>query len=158
MNCIHCQSEAIVKNGTKTLETGQVLQQYLCNTCGRRFNERSGTPMARLRTPVTTVEMALNARHEGLGIRAVARVVGTSPSNITTWEERLSSHLPAWFPPAPEGGEFTTEGDELYTRVGENRIPSGKATPTAELTTKPYPPKPRRAGPLVSLNARVATG
>jgi hypothetical protein len=59
MNCIHCQSEAIVKNGTKTLKTGQVLQQYLCNTCGRRFNERSGTPMARLRTPVTTVEMAL---------------------------------------------------------------------------------------------------
>jgi hypothetical protein len=51
MNCIHCQSEAIVKNGTKTLKTGQVLQQYLCNTCGRRFNERSGTPMARLRAP-----------------------------------------------------------------------------------------------------------
>jgi transposase-like protein len=102
MNCIHCQSEAIVKNGTKTLKTGQVLQQYLCNTCGRRCNERSGTPMARLRAPVATVEMALNARHEGLGIRAVARVVGTSPSNITTWEERLSSHLPAWSPPAPE--------------------------------------------------------
>jgi hypothetical protein len=114
--------------------------------------------MARLRTPVTTVEMALNARHEGLGVRAVARVVGTSPSNITTWEERLSSHLPHWSPPVPEGGEVTIEGDELYTRVGENRIPSGKATPTAELTTKPYPPKPRRAGPLVSLNARVATG
>jgi transposase-like protein len=36
MNCIHCQSEAIVKNGTKTLKTGQVLQQYLCNTWGRR--------------------------------------------------------------------------------------------------------------------------
>jgi transposase-like protein len=124
MNCIHCQSEAIVKNGTKTLKTGQVLQQYLCNTCGRRFNERSGTPMARLRTPVTTIEMALNARHEGLGIRAVARVVGTSPSNITT---RLSSHLPAWSPPAPEGGEVTIEGDELYTRVGENLPPRSLA-------------------------------
>jgi hypothetical protein len=58
--------------------------------------------MARLRAPVATVEMALNARHEGLGVRAAARVVGTSPSNITTWEERLSSHLPAWSPPAPE--------------------------------------------------------
>jgi hypothetical protein len=112
--------------------------------------------MARLRAPVATVEMALNARHEGLGVRAAARVVGTSPSNITTWEERLSSHLAAWSPPAPEGGEVTIEGDELYTRVGENRIPSGKASPTAELTTKPSPPKPRRAGPLVSLNARVA--
>jgi transposase-like protein len=65
MNCIHCQSEAIVKNGTKTLKTGQVLQQYLCNTCGRRFNERSGTPMARLRAPVATVEMALNPATKG---------------------------------------------------------------------------------------------
>jgi hypothetical protein len=64
--------------------------------------------MARLRTPVTTVEMALNAR---------------SPSNITTWEERLSSHLPHWSPPAPEGGEVTIEGDELYTRMGENLPP-----------------------------------
>jgi transposase-like protein len=54
MSCIHCQSEAIVKNGTKTLKTGQVLQQYLCKTCVRRCNERSGTPMVRLRTPVTT--------------------------------------------------------------------------------------------------------
>ena len=79
--------------------------------------------MARLRTPVTTVEMALKARHEGLGIRAAARVVGTSPSRITTWEERLSSHLPAWSPPAPEGGEVTIEGDELYTRGGENLPP-----------------------------------
>jgi transposase-like protein len=108
MHCIHCQSEAIVKNGTKTLKTGQVLQQSLCKTCGRRFNERSGTPMARLHTPLTTVEMALNARHEGLGIRAVARVVGTSASSIITWEDRLSSHLPAWSPPAPEGGVVTS--------------------------------------------------
>jgi transposase-like protein len=54
MSCLHYQSEAIVKNGTKTLKTGQVLQQYLCKTCGRRRNERSGTPMVRLRTPVTT--------------------------------------------------------------------------------------------------------
>jgi transposase-like protein len=127
MNCIHCQSEAIVKNGTKTLKTGQVLQQYLCNTCGRRFNERSGTPMARLRAPVATVEMVLNARHEGLGVRAAARVVGTSPSNITTWEERLSSHQPALVPACPEGGEVTIEGDELYTRVGENLPPRSLA-------------------------------
>ncbi len=123
MHCIYCQSEEVVKNGSKTLKSDQVVQRYLCKTCGRRFNERSGTPMARLRTPAATVEMALNARGEGLGIRAAARVVGTSPSSISAWEERLSSHLPAWSPPAPEGGEVTIEGDELYTRVGENLPP-----------------------------------
>ena len=79
MNCVYCQSEQVVKNGSKTLKSNQVLQRDLCKPCGRRFNERSGTPMARLRTPAATVEMALNARHEGLGVRAAARVVGKSP-------------------------------------------------------------------------------
>lgn len=83
MKCVYCQSDQVVKNGTKTLKSNQVLQRYLCKACSRRFNDRSGTPMARLRTPVTTVEMALKARHEGLGVRAAGLVVGTSPSTIT---------------------------------------------------------------------------
>lgn len=123
MQCVHCDSEQVVKNGTKTLKTKQVLQRYLCNGCGRRFNERSGTPMAGLRTPVATVEMALKARNEGLGVRAAGRVVGKSPSQITLWEERISSRLPDWSPKAPPGGEVTVEGDEVYTRVGENLPP-----------------------------------
>ena len=88
-----CQSEKVVKNGTKTLKTNQVVQQYLCNDCHGRFNERSGTPMKRLRTPRETVEMALKVRNEGLGVRATGRVVGKSASRITAWEERLSKHL-----------------------------------------------------------------
>lgn len=123
MNCVYCNSEQVLKNGKKKLKSGPVVQRYLCKDCGRRFNERSGTPMARLRTPVATVEMALKARHEGLGVRAAGRVVGTSPSSITNWEERLSMQLSAFSPTALEGGEVTIEGDELYTRVGENLSP-----------------------------------
>lgn len=125
MKCVYCQSEQVVKNGTKTLKSNQVLQRYLCQACGRRFNERSGTPMARLRTPIATVEMAIKARHEGLGVRATGRIVGKSPSSITDWEERLSTRLSSWSPSAPEGGEVTLEGDELYTRVGKNLSPRG---------------------------------
>lgn len=123
MTCLYCGSEAIVKNGTKTLKTGQVRQGYKCNDCGRRFNEASGTPMARLRTPVEEIERAMKSRSEGLGIRATARVFGKSPSSITLWEERLSTHLEKWSPPAPRGGSVTIEGDEVYTRVGENLSP-----------------------------------
>lgn len=123
MKCVYCDSEQVVKNGTKTLKTTQVLQRYLCKECGRRFNERSGTPMAGLRTPVETVEMALKARNEGLGFRAAGRVVGKSPSRITAWEERLSRRLKDWSPNAPDGGDVTVEGDEVYTRVGENLPP-----------------------------------
>jgi transposase-like protein len=123
MNCIYCESEKVVKNGKNKLKTGQELQNYLCNDCGRRFNGRSGTPMARLRTPVETVEMAIKVRGEGLGVRATARVLGKAPSSITHWEERLSMQLAQWSPKAPKGEDVTIEGDEVYTRVGENRPP-----------------------------------
>jgi len=123
MQCIHCHRENVVKNGTQTLKTGQVVQSYRCKDCGRRFNERSGTPMARLRTPVETISMAINARTEGLGIRAAGRVLGKSPSSSIRWEERLSSQLSEWSPPAPADTDITIEGDEVYTRVGENLPP-----------------------------------
>jgi hypothetical protein len=67
--------------------------------------------------------MALKVRNEGLGVRATGRVVGKSASRITAWEERLSRQLKNWSPKAPTGGEVTLEGDEVYTRVGENLSP-----------------------------------
>jgi transposase-like protein len=30
MKCIHCSSERVVKNGTKTLKSQEVRQRYLC--------------------------------------------------------------------------------------------------------------------------------
>lgn len=62
MNFVHCQSKKVGKNGIKLLKSNNdVLQQYVCNHCVRRFNERTGTPMAGLRTSVELVEMALTA-------------------------------------------------------------------------------------------------
>jgi hypothetical protein len=61
--------------------------------------------MSRLRTPVAVIEMALNARGEGLGVRAAGRVVKKSASQVSVWEEKLSKHLLNYSPPAPEGGE-----------------------------------------------------
>jgi transposase-like protein len=123
MTCIYCESAKVVKNGTKKLKTGQVIQNYICRNCGQHFNERSGTPMARLRTDLNIVEMALKVRGEGLGIRATARILDKAPSSISSWEERLSTQLKSWSPQAPKNGEVTIEGDEVYTRVGENLPP-----------------------------------
>ena len=124
MQCIYCSNEQVIKYGTKTLKTGQVVQHYLCKACGRRFNERSGTPMARLRTPLATVSLAIKAGSEGLGIRATARVFDKAPNTIITWEEHLSAQLKDWSPPAPDSSDVTLEGDELYTKVKENLPPS----------------------------------
>jgi hypothetical protein len=59
MNCPHCQSGNITRNGLAHLQNGICVQRYRCLECGRRFNKRTGTPMARLHTPTAaTVSMA----------------------------------------------------------------------------------------------------
>ena len=79
--------------------------------------------MARLRTPSQVVEFALKNRSEGMGARATGRVFNQSHTTVLRWEERLAEFTDAWSPPAPEGSDVTLEGDEVYTRVGENLPP-----------------------------------
>jgi hypothetical protein len=79
--------------------------------------------MARLRAPSSVVATALNSRTEGMGARAAGRTFGKSHSTILRWEERLANQVNQWSPPAPGNREVTLEGDEVYTRVGENRPP-----------------------------------
>jgi len=121
--CPHCQSTAVVKNGHRPHQDGSQVQNYRCKPCGKQFNERIGTPMFRLHTPLSTVTLALKMRSEGMGIRASGRVLGKSHSNIIRWEKRLAAQANAWSPPAPESADLPLEGDELYTRVGENLPP-----------------------------------
>jgi transposase-like protein len=123
MNCPHCQGQQVVKRGFDTLQDGTQLQRYRCPECGKRFNERTGTSMSRLRTPSGVVSFALNARTEGMGVRATGRTFGKSHTTIMGWEQRLANQIGEWSPPAPEGAEVTIEGDEVYTRVGENLPP-----------------------------------
>lgn len=123
MSCPHCQSASVVKNGTYGLKDGRQVQHYLCKDCGKRFSDKTGTPVARLRTPSTLVSIALKMRAEGMGVRASSRVLDMSHSTILRWEARIAAQADQWSPPAPEGGDVTLEHDELYTRVGENRPP-----------------------------------
>ena len=123
MICPHCQSEQTVKNGRAQLQDQTFRQRYLCQACGKRFNEHTNTPMARLRTPASIVSAALNVRTEGLGLRATGRSFGKSHRTIIRWEHRLASQASQWSPPAPAQADVTLEGDEVYTRVGENLPP-----------------------------------
>ena len=81
--------------------------------------------MSRLRTPASVVSLALNMRSEGMGIRASGRVLEKSHVSIMRWEQKLAEHSQPWSPSAPAGGDVTIEGDEVYTRVGENLSPLG---------------------------------
>jgi hypothetical protein len=79
--------------------------------------------MSRLRSTPESLSLALNVRTEGLGLRATGRVLGKSHATIIRWEQRWAAQVESWSPPAPAGGDVTLEGDEVYTRVGENLPP-----------------------------------
>jgi transposase-like protein len=83
------------------------MQNYLCKSCSKRFSERTGTPMARLRTPTSTVSIALKMRSEGMGVRASGRVLDKSHSTILRWQQRVAQQEVEWSPAAPEGGDVT---------------------------------------------------
>jgi hypothetical protein len=82
--------------------------------------------MARLRTPAMMVSMAIRARTEGMGVRATGRVLEKSHATIIRWEQRLAAQVEKWSPTTPSGAEITIEGDEVYTRGGENLSPHSK--------------------------------
>ncbi len=123
MNCPTCQSQNVVKNGTTRRQDNSVVQKYQCKACKRQLNERTGTAMSRLRTPSLCAGAALNVRPEGLGIRATGGSFGKSHSTVLRWEQRLAQQTTRWSPPALDGSDVTLEGDEVYTRVGENLPP-----------------------------------
>jgi len=83
--------------------------------------------MANLRTPVEKISLAMKARSEGLGLRATGRILGVAANSVVKWEKHLSAALSNWSPPAPTEREITIEGDEVYTRVGENLPPRSKS-------------------------------
>lgn len=73
--------------------------------------------MSRLRHSPETVALAMKMRGEGNGLRATGRILGKSHATIIGWEKHLAEMEEQWSPTAPEGGDLTVEGDELYTRV-----------------------------------------
>ncbi len=101
MDCAHCQSQQVVKHGREPRPNGTLMQRYRCRDCGKQFNERTGTPMARLRPPGSVVATALTSRTEGMGARAAGRTFGKSHSTILRWEERLANQVNQWSPPTP---------------------------------------------------------
>ena len=82
--------------------------------------------MTRLRTSPQVVSLALKMRTEGSGMRATGRVLDKSHATISLWEQRVAGQAIDWSPPAPAASEVTVEGDEVYTRVGEN-FPPGES-------------------------------
>ncbi|SFD14425.1 IS1595 family transposase [Massilia yuzhufengensis] len=97
------------------------LQRYRCCACGRTFNARTGTPLARLRYRERWLP-GLGGMLEGKSVRATADALGVHRNTAFRWRHRFL-HLAKHDRPASLTG--IAEADELYvleSQKGSKRL------------------------------------
>ena len=114
MQCLHCASEQLVKNGLS--RHGH--QRWLCQACGRTCGEEDHR-----RVEPTKRTAALAHYLEGVGLRATERLVGVSHNAVMNWVlEEVSGKVLAQVPP---GEVEWVEADELWTYVAKKKRLAG---------------------------------
>ena len=108
MECAHCGSGAVVKNGVS--RHGR--QRWLCRGCGKTCGEKDHR-----RVEPAQRASALAHYLEGVGLRATERLVGVSHNAVMNWVlEAVEGRALA--AARPEEVEWV-EADELWTYVGQ---------------------------------------
>lgn len=81
----------IVSNGTYHTQSGRV-RKLICRSCGKVFNERTGTVFFDLRTPEDKVLMAMKMLLRGMSVRGAADVLECKPDTVLGWLRRAAEH------------------------------------------------------------------
>ena len=127
MECRHCQSVELVKVG---FQSGK--QRYRCKACKRAF-----LPDAQRGYPEEIKQKALALYMEGLGFRAIGRLLGVSNVAVLKWVRQVAEVLPK--PKLPAVVDIL-ELDEAWHFVKKSVENSGcglllTVTPSALLTS-----------------------
>ena len=110
--CPKCQSIEVVKNGKV-----QGKQRYKCKFCSLQFTRL--TPRGR---PAQEKAMAVTLYTLGLSIRAIARLIGVSPTAVLKWIKTFAkTHYEK---PAP-GDAIIVELDEMWHYLGSKKTSYG---------------------------------
>jgi hypothetical protein len=107
---------------TYTLQTGEVRTIYACAECGQYFSQTYATPLAGLRTPLSRIQLILDALNEGMGVNAVCRTFQVSKNTLADWTSRLAGlkETLLLYALSHRFLQQLLEGDELYTKVNAN--------------------------------------
>jgi transposase-like protein len=81
--CGHCGSDNYIKNGRKN-----DLQRYKCKSCGRNFNQLTGTPLANLRKKGRWL-MFSECLRNGVSVRESASLTGVDKTTAFRWRHRF---------------------------------------------------------------------
>ena len=120
--CPECNSQNFKPHTTYTVNSGDQRTIYHC-PCGNYFSETKNTPLAGLQTPVSQIALVLEAINEGMGLNAACRTFHVGKNSIKRWLSRLGDLKETLLVYAlcHQFIQQQIEGDELYTRVGQNK-------------------------------------
>lgn len=121
--CPECNSDNIKPHTGYTVRSGEQRYIYHCQECGSYFSETKNTPQAGLKTPLSRITMILNAINDGMGINAACRTFHVGKPSINRWLARLGGlkETLLLYALCHQFIQQLVEGDELYTKVGENK-------------------------------------
>lgn len=122
-HCPQCYMDNSTVHTSYLVQDKQIRHILYCQRCGNYFSETSGTPLAGLRTPLSRIQQILTAIHEGFGLNAACRPFKVSKNSIKEWDRRLSGvkQVLLLYSLCHRFLEQILEGDELYTKVHQNR-------------------------------------
>ena len=102
-------------NGTRKL--------FKCDECREHFSETKNSLLEGIRKPLSLIQQVLNARTEGMGLNAATRVFPVSKNTLLDWERKFSKLKDPLFTYSLTHDfiQQEIEGDELYTKVKENK-------------------------------------
>jgi transposase-like protein len=127
--CPTCNSENIENHTTYTLKNGEERCIHHCHDCGDYFSETKKTPLAGLRTPLSKIKLVIDALNDGMGINAAGRTFTVAKNTIYGWLERMAGlkEVLMLYALCHQFLSQLVEGDELYTKVKENKPPDQSA-------------------------------
>jgi transposase-like protein len=127
VRCPGCDSAAVARHGRD--DTQQDRQRYRCTTCGRRFDDLTGTALAGHHRPLRLWVLCLYLMGLNLSNRQIAQELGLSVSDVQAMTEHLRVGLVAKTPAVVLDG--TVEVDEVYVVAGHKGNPAAVAKKVA---------------------------
>ncbi len=123
IRCPYCHSSEYKQHSTYQIKSGEIRSIYTCEACKKRFSETKNTPLERMKTSLDTVATVMKGLNDGLSINAASRVFSVGKNSIQRWLGKMSNLKETLFLYSI-CHQFTSqfiEGDELYTKVNENK-------------------------------------
>jgi transposase len=120
MDCPRCHGVAYYKDG---IVHGR--QRYHCKQCRYRYTVEKKSDVR----PPETRQLALNMYLEGLGFRAIGRLLNVSHTAVFYWIKKAGKTTELPVDPQPVE---VVEVDEMHTYVGQKKVTAGFGLPSTD--------------------------